>query len=407
MSTTIDDPGLVEERPGLAGIWDGWRRRLAQGEIGQLPVIIGLIAIGTIFTILSNGTFLKPSNLTNLFLQIAAVGTIAAGIVLVLLLGEIDLSAGALSGLAAGVVAVLNVNMGIPSLVAISLGILTGTAVGAIQGSWTFSFRIPSFVVTLAGMLAWTGALLFILGKTGAINIKDPLILGLAGTFYSGAIGWILGLVFVAGFAVYVFWGRRQRAAAGLLVGSALTTYLRIAVIVVLVLAAIAILNQDRGIPASLLIMIGLIVVLDLVLRRTRFGRYVMAIGGGAEAARRAGINITNVRIAIFALCSSIAAFGGILGLSRANAVYQATGGGDLLLNAIAAAVIGGTSLFGGRGTVWAALLGALVIGSIANGMALLSLEPSVQYMITGAVLLAAVTIDAIARRGRQASGRA
>ena len=406
MSTMIDDPRLLAEQEGLGGAWAGFRRRVGQGELGALPVIIGLVVIWAIFA-LANPSFLKPENLSNLVLQIASIGTISAGLVLVLLLGEIDLSAGAVSGLAGGMVAVLSVKWGLPAPVAIGAGILTGTAIGLLQGSWITSLRIPSFVVSLAGFLAWQGALIYILGTTGAININDQTILGLANTFFPDAQGWLIGIVFVVILAVVSIWGRQRRAAAGLAVGPATTTYLRVAIISAVVLAATAVLTQARGVPSSLIILVGLIVVLDALLRRTRFGRHVYAIGGGAEAARRAGIRVTATRVAIYAMCSSIAAFGGIMAASRLRAVYQASGGGDILLNSIAAAVIGGVSLFGGRGTVWAALLGALVIGSIANGMALLSLEPSVQYMITGGVLLAAVTIDAIARRGRQASGRA
>lgn len=406
MSTMIDDPRLLAEQEGLGGAWAGFRRRVGQGELGALPVIIGLVVIWAIFA-LANPSFLKPENLSNLVLQIASIGTISAGLVLVLLLGEIDLSAGAVSGLAGGMVAVLSVKWGLPAPVAIGAGILTGTAIGLLQGSWITSLRIPSFVVSLAGFLAWQGALIYILGTTGAININDQTILGLANTFFPDTQGWLIGIVFVVILAVVSIWGRQRRAAAGLAVGPATTTYLRVAIISAVVLAATAVLTQARGVPSSLIILVGLIVVLDALLRRTRFGRHVYAIGGGAEAARRAGIRVTATRVAIYAMCSSIAAFGGIMAASRLRAVYQASGGGDILLNSIAAAVIGGVSLFGGRGTVWAALLGALVIGSIANGMALLSLEPSVQYMITGGVLLAAVTIDAIARRGRQASGRA
>jgi len=406
VSTMIDDPRLLAEQEGLGGAWAGFRRRVGQGELGALPVIIGLVVIWAIFA-LANPSFLKPENLSNLVLQIASIGTISAGLVLVLLLGEIDLSAGAVSGLAGGMVAVLSVKWGLPAPVAIGAGILTGTAIGLLQGSWITSLRIPSFVVSLAGFLAWQGALIYILGTTGAININDQTILGLANTFFPDTQGWLIGIVFVVILAVVSIWGRQRRAAAGLAVGPATTTYLRVAIISAVVLAATAVLTQARGVPSSLIILVGLIVVLDALLRRTRFGRHVYAIGGGAEAARRAGIRVTATRVAIYAMCSSIAAFGGIMAASRLRAVYQASGGGDILLNSIAAAVIGGVSLFGGRGTVWAALLGALVIGSIANGMALLSLEPSVQYMITGGVLLAAVTIDAIARRGRQASGRA
>ncbi len=414
MSTMGDDPRLIAEQPGLGGLVAGIRRRVAQGEIGQLPVVIGLVAIWAIFQTASpGGVFLSPGNLTNLVLQIAAVGMISVGIVLVLLLGEIDLSAGQVSGLAAGVLVVLNVNNGLPAPLAILGGLAVGVAIGFVQGFWITRFRIPSFVVTLAGLLAWQGALLFVLGRTGTINITDKLILGLANTYYldlfgvTGLFGWVLGAIFVAVYAASVWYRRRSRIAAGLRVSAGTADVVKVAVVAVVILASVAILNQDRGVPSAVIILIGVIVAMDFVLRRTQFGRHLFAIGGNAEAARRAGIAVTEIRVGVFVLCSALAAFGGILAASRLRAVHQSAGGGDVLLNAIAAAVIGGTSLFGGRGTVWAALLGALVIGSISNGMDLLSLEPAVKFMITGGVLLTAVTIDALARRGRQAAGRA
>lgn len=405
MSTMIDDPRLIAEQPGVSGALAGFRRRVAQGEIGQLPVIIGLAVIWAIFYA-AQPAFLSAGNLTNLMLQIAAVGTISVGIVLILLLGEIDLSVGAVSGLSAGVMTVLNVQAGIPAPLAILAGLGTGLLIGLFQGFWITRFRIPSFVVTLAGLLAWQGALLFVLGKTGTINIQDSLIRGLANTFFDPVIGWTLGIVFVAYVAIGNLLTRRRREAAGLATASWATLGLRIGVIAALVLLAVFILNADRGVPSAVVFLVGIIVVFDYVTKRTRFGRQIFAIGGNAEAARRAGINVSNVRVAVFALASTLAAWGGLLAASRLLAVHQSAGGGDVLLNAIASAVIGGTSLFGGRGSVWAALLGALVIGSISNGMDLLSLESSVKFMITGGVLLTAVTIDAIARRGREASGR-
>ncbi len=405
MSTMIDDPRLIAEQGGIVGTWATFRRRVSQGEIGQLPVIIGLAVIWAVFYA-AQPAFLSAGNLTNLMLQIAAVGTISVGIVLVLLLGEIDLSVGAVSGLSAGVMTVLNVQNGVPAPLAISAGLATGLLIGFFQGFWITRFRIPSFVVTLAGLLAWQGALLFVLGKTGTINIQDKLIIGLANTFFEPVIGWALGSVFVAYVVVGSVLTRRRRVAAGLAASSWTAVGLRIGVVAALVLVAVFILNSDRGVPSAVVFLIGIIVGFDYVTKRMRFGRQIFAIGGNAEAARRAGINVSNVRVAVFALASTLAAWGGILAASRLLAVHQGAGGGDVLLNAIASAVIGGTSLFGGRGSVWAALLGALVIGSISNGMDLLSLEPSVKFMITGGVLLTAVTIDALARRGREASGR-
>jgi D-xylose transport system permease protein len=304
--------------------------------------------------------------------------------------------------------AVLNVTMGVPGPVAVGAALLVGIGIGLLQGTWITKFGIPAFVVTLAGLIAWQGALLFVLGSTGTLNLNDGFIKGLAGTFFTGAIAWGLGALFVLYVAVTALTTRRSRMAAGLPSEPIVVLAIRVVVIAVLVAVAILVLLQDasRGLPLSLVILVALVVVMDFVARRTRFGRMIFAVGGNAEAARRAGIKVDRVRIAVFTMASLFAAIGGILAASRLLAVNQSAGGGDVLLNAIAAAVIGGTSLFGGRGTVWAALLGILVIQSISNGMDLLSFESSVKFMITGAVLLTAVTIDAVARRGREVSGR-
>ena len=406
-----DEPRLREEGHGPSDLGAELRRRIGHGEIGQLPVIIGLGAIWTIFETATGGTFLRAENLTNLMLQIAAVGTISVGIVLVLLLGEIDLSAGAVSGVCAGIMAVLSSKAGVPGPLAMVAGLAVGLAIGTVQGTWITTFRIPSFVVTLGGFLAWQGALLFVLGSTGTIRLTDPFIIGLVNTYFDdlagipGLAGLVLALVLVAFYAGTTVSRRRSRQRAGLRTTSLTLDLAVLGVITAVVLGSVLVLNTDRGVPSAVVLLVGLIVVLDVILRRTRFGRHVFAIGGNAEAARRAGIAVTRTRITVYALTSTIAAFGGILAASRLRAVHQSAGGGDVLLNSIAAAVIGGTSLFGGRGSVWAALLGALVIGSISNGMDLLSLESSVKFMITGAVLVTAVTIDALARRGRQASG--
>jgi D-xylose transport system permease protein len=409
MSTMPYDPRLIAEQGGLRGALAGYRRRIASGDVGQLPVVIGLIVIWTVFAITSpNNSFLTPFNLTNLALQSAATGTIAVGVVFVLLLGEIDLTVGIVSGLASAVMAVLNVTMGVPGPIAVGAALLVGIGIGLFQGLWITKFRIPAFVVTLAGLIAWQGALLFVLGATGTLNLNDGFIKSLAGTFFSGAVAYGLGALFVLYVAGTALTTRRSRMLAELPSEPIVVLTIRVVVIAVLVAVAISVLLQDpaRGLPLSLVILIAVVVVMDFVARRTRFGRMIFAVGGNAEAARRAGIKVDRVRIAVFTMASFFAALGGVLAASRLLAVNQSAGGGDVLLNAIAAAVIGGTSLFGGRGTVWAALLGILVIQSISNGMDLLSFESSVKFMITGAVLLTAVTIDAVARRGREVSGR-
>jgi D-xylose transport system permease protein len=380
-------------------------RRFLQGDLASLRVILAIALIWVIFD-LQNERFLSASNLTNLFLQITAVGLIAVGVVMVLLIGEIDLSVGAVSGLAAAVMAVVNVKHGWAPAPAIALGVLTGAVIGLVQGSLFTRFRIPSFVVTLAGLLTWQGALLLVLGKTGTVNLTNSGITDLANTFYGPVVGWIFAAVAIAAYALVTLGGHRRRLAAGVTTDPAPLLIARIVVVAVVTIVAVAILNSDRGLPLALLILLAFVIGFQALTTRTVFGRHLFAVGGSAEAARRAGIGVDRIRVIAFVLCSSMAAVGGILAASRLLAVNQSSGGSNLLLEAIAAPVIAGTSLFGGRGSVWSALLGATVIGSISNGMNLLALESSVKYMITGGVLLAAVIVDAVARSRRQAEGR-
>ena len=383
MSSTLEhDPRVVAEPTGVRGVLLEYRRRLWQGDIGQLPVLVGLVVIGAIFQVTSDGRFLQPYNLVNLTLQMAAGGTISVGLVLVLLLGEIDLSAGVVSGMCGAIMAVMSINGHLSGPAAIGLALLAGAVVGALQGIWFTRFGIPSFIVTLAGLISWQGVQLMVLGKDGSINLHDPIITGLAWTFLTGPPAYGCVAAFIAYAAIGPIVTHYRRRAAGLTVSP-------LAFVVVL----------------SLLLLVGAVIVMDVVLRRMRFGRMIYAIGGNAEAARRAGIPVQRVRVLVFVLGSMFAAWGGILGASRGLSVNQSDGQGPVLLNAIAAAVIGGISLFGGRGSVWAALLGTMVIQSISNGMALLSLSSSLKFVITGAVLLVTVTIDAVLRR-RQAAVR-
>jgi D-xylose transport system permease protein len=400
------DPRLQIDPEGFAGLWTRFRRRVSQGELGALPVIIGLVVIWLYFSI-SEANFLTSGNITNLFLQITAVGIIATGVVLVLLLGEIDLSVGVVSGLAAAIMAVLNTKHGWSGWSSIIFALLVGLAIGLFMGVFITFFQVPSFVVTLAGLLGFQGVLLYVLGDTGTINLTDSTIVDLANTFYSDYVGWIIAVVLLVPYVLLTLNGYRRRLASGLETTPLGLVVLQMAVVVIGVIVAVAVLNQDRGVPLATLIFVGLVIIVDFILRHTAFGRHVYAVGGNAEAARRAGISLTRIRLIVFGMCSTIAALGGIMAASRLFAVNQASGSGDLLLNSIAAAVIGGTSLFGGRGTAWSALLGALVIGSISNGMDLKGLDSSQKYMVTGAVLLLAVTLDATARRGRKSSGRA
>jgi D-xylose transport system permease protein len=400
------DPRLIQDAPGMAGVWAGFRRRVSQGELGSLPVIIGLSAIWIIFY-LANERFLSAINLTNLMLQISAMGMISAGIVLILLLGETDLSAGAVSGLSAAVMTILNVKMHVPAVPALLAGLATGAVIGAFQGTWVTRFKVPSFVVTLAGSLAWQGALFSVLGSTGSVNLYDPVISGLTSTFFSTSVSWMVVALIIVTYVGSVFLERRRRATLGLIQAPMRNVAIRIIIICGAVVAAVSIFTRDRGLPLATLIFAGVVVALELLLRNTRFGRHVFAVGGNAEAARRAGIRVEFIRITIFTMGSTLAAAGGMLAASRLLAVNQSSGSGDVLLNSIGAAVIGGTSLFGGRGSAWSALLGALVIGSIANGMDLLAFSSSVKFMVTGSVLLVAASVDAVSRRGRQAAGRA
>jgi D-xylose transport system permease protein len=378
--------------------------RLAEGERGALPVLVGLAAIWAIFQV-ANPRFLSPGNLTNLMLQITTIMLISVGVVLVLLLGEIDLSVGAVSGLCAAVMAVLNVKHGVGAPVALATGILTGAAVGALHGLWVTRLRVPSFVVTLAGLLAWQGALLYVLGDTGTLNITDPAITRLAGTFCSAGLGWAVAAFVVAGRGAVVLGHRRRRAAAGLPVPPPAGALLPLAATAGVTFGAVSVFNADRGLPLAVMLSVAVVLAFDVLVTRTRFGRHLLAIGGNAEAARRAGIPVDRIRVGVFIIASALAAVGGIMGAARLLAVNQSSGSGDLLLNAIAAAVIGGTSLFGGRGSAWSALLGALVIGSTSNGMDLLAVSPSVKFMVTGAVLLVAATVDSSSRRRRIARG--
>jgi D-xylose transport system permease protein len=394
--------------------WDGLIKRISQGDVGSLPVVLGLILIAIVFQS-ANKNFLTPLNLANLVVQIAAVGTISVGVVLVLLLGEIDLSVGSVSGFTAGIMAVLSVKMGMPAWIAVGAAIVVGAVIGLLQGFWTTKLNVPSLIVTLAGLLGWQGALLYILGDTGTINLTDPAILAISNTNLPVWLGWVLGVI-AAGFYVFTQIRQRQgRVKVGVEASSVTSLIVRSAVVSAVILVIVGLLNANRnprgtapiqGIPSAILIFLVVIILFDFLTRKSSWGRHIFAVGGNEEAARRAGINVDWIVISAFVLGSTLAALGGVLAGSRLFAVNQSSGSGDVLLNAIAAAVIGGTSLFGGRGNTWSSLLGVLVIGSIANGMNLLALASSIRFMVTGVVLLFAVTLDAYARSRREVSGR-
>jgi D-xylose transport system permease protein len=402
------DPRLLVREHGLRGYLTEFRRRIRGGELGSLPVVVGLILIWIIFQAL-NGQFLSAQNLSNLAISIVPVGMISVGIVFVLLLGEIDLSAGSVSGACAAIVAVLNVNQGWSPLPAIALATVAGVLLGLVHGFFFAWIGVPAFVVTLAGMLAWNGLQLRILGPNGTVNLdSEGVIAKLTSTYFPQVIAaYGVALAATAGFFVISYLGNRRRTAAGVPARSLSDLALRTFGLAIVSFAVAYVLNQYKGLPLALLIFLFVVVATDFVLRRTVYGRQVFAVGGNIEAARRAGINVARIRISVFMISGGFAAVGGLLAASRISSASQATGQSNTLMLAIAAAVIGGTSLFGGRGSTYSALLGMLVIQSITSGMALEGVANSVQFMVTGGVLLAAVVLDSISRRNQKAAGRA
>ncbi len=395
--TATAGPGLRPQRSPLAAA-----RRVFGGDLASVRVIGAIAVIWLIFQ-LENGRFLSAVNLTNLLLQVTATGLISVGVVFVLLLGEIDLSVGSVSGVTSALMAVLNVQHGWNPYLAIAAALALGLAIGLLQGALFSSFGVPSFIITLAGLLTWEGLQLYVLGNTGSVNVTDGKIVGLANHFYSDAAGWVFAAVIIGAYAATALLSLRSRRAAGLADTDAAGPIARIVIVAAATVAIVAVLNANRGVPLALLILVAFVAGGQYVAARTFFGRHVFAVGGNAEAARRAGIRNRRIRIIVFGISGTMAAIGGILAASRLLAVDQSSGGSDLLLFAIAGPVIAGTSLFGGRGSVWSALLGAITIGSISNGMDLLALQSSVKFMVTGGVLAVAVIVDALARRNRQA----
>ncbi len=393
---------------GIAGMVRGFIDRIRSGDLGMLPVVVGLILIATVFTSL-NPVFVVPNNLVNLLFDAAAVGCISLGVVCVLLLGEIDLSIGSMSGLASAMVGVLWVNMGIPLPLAVMAALATGAFVGFVYGMFLNRFGMPSFVSTLSGLLALLGLQLYILGPTGSINLpySSPLVRFGQIMVMPDWLSYVLAVVPGVVFVVLGMRTIRTRAAANLSSHGLGVLLFKAGALTAALLIAVAYLNQGRGIPYMFGVFVALVVVMNYALTRTKWGRSMFAVGGNAEAARRAGINVNRIRLSAFMLCSTLAALGGVFSAARLASSSQQAGTGDVNLNAIAAAVIGGTSLFGGRGSAWSALLGILVIQSISNGLTLLNLSSSLRYMITGAVLAIAVIVDSLARRSRASHGRA
>jgi len=408
--TSPDEIAAVIQERGLRGSIRTLTRlglqRVRQGELGPLPVILGLIVIALYFGSQTSWVFLNARNMSNLVLQIAAIGAVAIGIVLVLLLGEIDLSVGSIAGLTSAILGVLVVYHDWPWWLAIIVMLAVGAGIGAFQGAWFAYFGVPAFVVTLAGYLAWQGVQLRVLGSNGTVNVFEPHIDKIAGSYLPTYWGWALGVGVAAVYAAMNLLKQMRRRRAGLSSQPLVVLLVWTTIITAISLGAVGYLNDYAGVPTAGVIMLGLVFFFAWLTTRTKFGRYIYAVGGNVEAARRAGINVRAIRIWVFTLSGLMAAVGGLIFTSRLTAASTQTGTGTFLLEAIAAAVIGGTSLFGGRGSVWSALLGALVIGSVSNGLDLMSQPPEIKYMVEGAILLVAVTVDAIARRGREAAGR-
>ena len=414
MSATIE-PGSTGDaavakgrRLSVAEGLQRWVDNVRVGEIGSLPVVLGLAVIAVIFQ-LQNDRFLSAQNLTNLIVQMAPIAFISIGIVFVLLIGEIDLSVGVTSGVGGIIIARLLIPDGneVHWTVAFLVGALVAVAIGAIHGFFVAKLGVPSLIVTLSTLFIGTGAVLNLAGQQGLIRVQNETVIDMANTFLSDGVGWALAAIAVLVYAGTQYVSDKANLSQGLTAQSWAAFGAKVGVAALFAFGTVAITNNDRGFP-----LIGLILALTLmawlvVAERTRFGRHIYAVGGNAEAARRAGINVDRIKISCFMIASFMAAFGGLVLASRLRSVDNSAGQGNELLNAIAAAVIGGTSLFGGRGRVTSAVQGALVIASVESGMGLLGWPSDRKFIVTGCILLLAVTIDTVTRRARQTSGRA
>jgi len=397
----------------LKGAWDDYISRVKSGDMGALPGVLGLVALCIVFGIMSD-VFLTPGNFANLLTQAASVTVIAMGLVFVLLLGEIDLSAGYASGVCGAVLVILITNHGYPWWVALAVSIVVGAILGYTIGTMVSRLGIPSFVVTLAAFLMFQGLLLLLAGEGGTIRIEDPTILAVQNNNLSPLLSWAF---FVAVSAIYVLIGLARinsRRKAGLKSELKKLWAIKTAALLVIGVGAVWALNLERsnnpdlvslkGTPYVVPVILVLLVGGTFVLSRTAYGRHIYAVGGNAEAARRAGINVKNIRTSAFVICSAFAAIAGMLFASRQNSISPTTGGSSTLLYAVGAAVIGGTSLFGGKGKMRDAVLGGLVVAVIDNGMGLLGYAAGIKFIVTGAVLLISAGVDAISRRGATTS---
>jgi D-xylose transport system permease protein len=399
---------VVDERDTVAAAARRYVEKLKAGDVGSLPVIVGMVIITIVFTAKVN-VFFTAVNFNNLIVQLAGTCLLAIGVVFVLLLGEIDLSIGYLSGVCGVCVAWFaapETGHHVPGLVAIVLAIGLGALIGLVQGAFVAIVGVPSFVVTLAGLLALQGVIIKWIGSQASIGIQDHWVNDTANYFLGETAGWLVAAAISAAFALTAIGSIVSRRRARLPVGNPVLAAIRIVFVTAIAFLVAGICNHERGVPFAGLLVVAMIAFWTFVARRTTFGRHVYAVGGNAEAARRSGINVRFIKIAVFMISGGMAGLGGIVLAARLSGVDLQAGGGPLLLNAIAAAVIGGTSLFGGRGRVVGALLGALVIMTISNGLGLLGSTSATEYIITGTILLAAVTLDTVSRRRLERSGR-
>jgi D-xylose transport system permease protein len=384
--------------------WEAWKA----GDVGVMPVVVALIIITLVFYKV-NSNFLTAGNFTNLMVQMSAVTTIAIGVVFVLLLGEIDLSIGYVSGIAGVVVAKLQFpdsSWEVRGVAAIAIAVLVTALIGLFQGGFVAIVGVPSFVVTLAGLLFWQGVILYSIGDQGVIVIDDSLINNVANYFFSDTAGYLIAAIATGLFVLATLAGVFSRRRHGIYTDNLVLVAAKIVGLAAIAFGVVYWANEERGFPVSFLLVIVLLVLWTWVAERTTFGRHVYAVGGNAEAARRAGINVRNIRLIVFMISGAMAGLGGVIFASRLNSVDLNAGSGTILLDAIAAAVIGGVSLFGGRGRVIGALMGALVISTLANGIDLAGWSSAIKYMVTGAILLFAVTLDTVLRRRLQRAGR-
>jgi D-xylose transport system permease protein len=392
----------------LKSLGRGYFDRIRGGDLGALPAVLGLLVLCTTFSIM-RPVFLSALNFANLLTQGAALTVIAMGLIFVLLLGEIDLSAGYASGVCAAMLAVLLTQQGWPWYAAILASLLTGAIIGLALGVLVAKLGIPSFVVTLAAFLAFQGVVLLMLKEGTNISIQDSTILAISNNNMTPTLSWVALALGVLGYAATQLWRARRRKQRGLSAEPLTLIALRVGILTAIAGTAVYVLNQERsrnaiivslkGVPIIVPIIGVLLVGLTFVLRRTKYGRHIYAVGGNQEAARRAGINVDALRISAFVICSTMAAIGGVIAASRADSVDPNTGGSNVLLYAVGAAVIGGTSLFGGKGRILDAVLGGAVVAVIINGMGLMGYSSGIKYVVTGFVLLLAAGVDALSRR--------